>query len=50
MQVSTKVDSVVTGQQLPIPTWIIVVAILAGLLLLALLIFIMYKVSLILCT
>ncbi|XP_062408702.1 integrin alpha-V-like [Sardina pilchardus] len=41
--ISTTVESAVTGQQLPVPTWIIAVAILAGLLLLILLILIMYK-------
>ncbi|XP_063061164.1 integrin alpha-V-like [Engraulis encrasicolus] len=40
---TTEVDSVVAGQQLPVPGWIIALAVLAGLLLLALLIFLMYK-------
>ncbi|XP_031429193.1 integrin alpha-V-like isoform X2 [Clupea harengus] len=40
---STIVESLLTGQQLPVPAWIIALAILAGLLALALLIFIMYK-------
>ncbi|KAG5269501.1 hypothetical protein AALO_G00202750 [Alosa alosa] len=41
--ISTLVDSATTGTQLPVPTWIIAVAVLAGLLLLVLLILIMYK-------
>ncbi|KAL2096083.1 hypothetical protein ACEWY4_008231 [Coilia grayii] len=41
--ITTEVDSVVTGQVLPVPGWIIALAVLAGLLLLALLIFLMYK-------
>ena len=46
VQTSTIVESLLTGQQLPVPAWIIALAILAGLLALALLIFIMYKVGL----
>ncbi|XP_030066155.1 integrin alpha-V isoform X2 [Microcaecilia unicolor] len=42
-EVSTNVLWVTTGPNLPVPVWVIILAVLAGLLLLSLMVFVMYK-------